>query len=87
MGPREHEIDIDNNAKSQYQQIDHMLTAFRREDVGTLVAEITKRQHWCGIPGTIDNDLSGTDYTIGFDTAVNTAIEAVDRIRDTADSH
>ena len=40
-----------------------------------------------GIPGTIDNDLWGTDYTIGFDTAVNTAIEAVDRIRDTADSH
>lgn len=40
-----------------------------------------------GIPGTIDNDLCGTDYTIGFDTAVNTAIEAVDRIRDTADSH
>lgn len=40
-----------------------------------------------GIPGTIDNDLFGTDYTIGFDTAVNTAIEAVDKIRDTADSH
>lgn len=40
-----------------------------------------------GIPGTIDNDLFGTDYTIGFDTAVNTAVEAVDRIRDTADSH
>lgn len=40
-----------------------------------------------GIPGTIDNDLYGTDYTIGFDTAVNTAIEAVDRIRDTAASH
>jgi 6-phosphofructokinase 1 len=40
-----------------------------------------------GIPGTIDNDLYGTDYTIGFDTAINTAIEAVDRIRDTADSH
>jgi 6-phosphofructokinase 1 len=40
-----------------------------------------------GVPGTIDNDLFGTDYTIGFDTAVNTAIEAVDRIRDTADSH
>jgi len=40
-----------------------------------------------GVPGTIDNDLYGTDYTIGFDTAVNTAIEAVDRIRDTADSH
>lgn len=40
-----------------------------------------------GIPGTIDNDLYGTDYTVGFDTAINTAIEAADRIRDTADSH
>jgi 6-phosphofructokinase 1 len=40
-----------------------------------------------GVPGTIDNDLFGTDNTIGFDTAVNTAIEAVDKIRDTADSH
>jgi len=39
-----------------------------------------------GIPGTIDNDLSGTDYTIGFDTAVNTAIDAIDNIRDTAQS-
>ena len=40
-----------------------------------------------GIPGTIDNDIAYTDYTIGFDTAVNTAIEAVDKIRDTASSH
>jgi 6-phosphofructokinase 1 len=40
-----------------------------------------------GIPGTIDNDLSGTDFTIGFDTAVNTALELIDRIRDTAASH
>lgn len=40
-----------------------------------------------GAPGTIDNDLYGTDYTIGYDTAVNTALEAVDKIRDTADSH
>lgn len=40
-----------------------------------------------GIPCTIDNDLYGTDYTIGFDTALNTAIEAVDKIRDTAESH
>jgi 6-phosphofructokinase 1 len=40
-----------------------------------------------GLPGTIDNDLSGTDFTIGFFTAVDTAIEAVDKIRDTADSH
>lgn len=40
-----------------------------------------------GIPGTIDNDIAGTDDTIGFDTAVNTAIQAIDRIRDTASSH
>jgi 6-phosphofructokinase 1 len=39
-----------------------------------------------GIPGTIDNDLDGTDFTIGFATAVNTAIEAIDKIRDTADA-
>ena len=40
-----------------------------------------------GCPGTIDNDLMGTDYTIGFSTAVQTAVEAVDKIRDTASSH
>ncbi|NLN33745.1 MAG: 6-phosphofructokinase [Flavobacteriaceae bacterium] len=40
-----------------------------------------------GIPGTIDNDIFGTDYTIGYDTALNTAIEAIDRIRDSATSH
>jgi 6-phosphofructokinase 1 len=40
-----------------------------------------------GVTGTIDNDISGTDNTVGFDTAVNTALEAIDRIRDTAASH
>ncbi|MDQ0351239.1 6-phosphofructokinase 1 [Alkalibacillus filiformis] len=40
-----------------------------------------------GVPGTIDNDIPGTDYTIGFDTALNTVIQAVDKIRDTATSH
>ncbi|MGF1586427.1 MAG: 6-phosphofructokinase [Bacteroidales bacterium] len=40
-----------------------------------------------GLPGTIDNDLFGTDYTIGYDTAVNTVVEAVDKLRDTAHSH
>jgi 6-phosphofructokinase 1 len=40
-----------------------------------------------GVPGTIDNDIPGTDYTIGFDTALNTVIDAVDKIRDTATSH
>ncbi len=40
-----------------------------------------------GVPGTIDNDIYGTDYTIGFDTAINTALESIDKIRDTAESH
>ena len=40
-----------------------------------------------GLPGTIDKDLAGTDYTIGYDTAVNTAVEAIDKIRDTAEAH
>ncbi len=40
-----------------------------------------------GVPGSIDNDISGTDFSIGFDTAVRTAVEAIDRVRDTAYSH
>ena len=40
-----------------------------------------------GIPGTIDNDIYGTDYTLGYDTALNTVIDAIDKIRDTASSH
>lgn len=53
-------------------------------------AQIFNKEHdlpFVGLPGTIDNDIYGTDYTIGFDTAINTAIEAIDKIRDTADSH
>lgn len=53
-------------------------------------AKIFSEEHdiqMVGIPGTIDNDIYGTDYTIGFDTAINTAVEAIDKIRDTADSH
>lgn len=49
---------------------------------------LTKRGFPCvGIPGTIDNDIAGTDYTIGFDTTINTVLDALDRIRDTATSH
>lgn len=40
-----------------------------------------------GVPGTIDNDLYGSDFTLGYDTAINTVVEAIDKIRDTADSH
>lgn len=53
-------------------------------------ANIFNNEHhipFIGIPGTIDNDLFGTDYTIGYDTALNTVIQAVDKLRDTALSH
>lgn len=50
--------------------------------------ELSKRGIPCvGIPGTIDNDIAGSEYTIGFDTAVNTVMEMVDRLRDTSQSH
>lgn len=51
--------------------------------------EFNKRHEipFIGLPCTIDNDLYGTDYTIGYDTAINTAMEAIDKIRDTADAH
>lgn len=49
---------------------------------------LTKHGYPCvGVPGTIDNDIAGTDYTIGFDTALNTVIDSIDKIRDTATSH
>lgn len=49
---------------------------------------LTRRGYPCvGVPGTIDNDIPGTDFTIGFDTALNTVIDAIDKIRDTATSH
>ena len=58
---------------------------------GTFRGAVALAAHWrgqiVGCPGTIDNDLMGTDYTIGFSTAVQTAVEAVDKIRDTAESH
>ncbi|MHC0037383.1 6-phosphofructokinase [Pseudoneobacillus sp. C159] len=49
---------------------------------------LTEQGYPCvGVPGTIDNDIAGTDFTIGFDTALNTVIDAIDKIRDTATSH
>lgn len=58
---------------------------------GTFHGAVALAKHWdgqiVGCPGTIDNDLWGTDYTIGFATAVQTAVECVDKIRDTAHSH
>ena len=50
--------------------------------------ELTAKGFPCvGVPGTIDNDIPGTEYTIGFDTALNTVVESIDKIRDTATSH
>ncbi len=58
---------------------------------GTFHGAVDLMKHWdgqvVGCPGTIDNDLIGTDYTIGFATAVETAVEALDKLRDTAESH
>ncbi len=58
---------------------------------GTLHGAVDLQKHWDGqivaCPGTIDNDLVGSDYTIGFSTAVATAVDAVDKLRDTAESH
>jgi 6-phosphofructokinase 1 len=58
---------------------------------GTFRGCIALAKYWSGkivgCPGTIDNDLLGTDYTIGFSTAVQTAVDAVDKVRDTAESH
>jgi 6-phosphofructokinase 1 len=57
---------------------------------GTMRGLAALGKHWkgrlIGLPGTIDNDLYGSDYTIGFDTAVNNALEALDKIRDTAEA-
>lgn len=54
---------------------------------GALLLEEEQGIKCVGVPGTIDNDLYGTDFTLGFDTAVNTVVECVDKIRDTADAH
>jgi 6-phosphofructokinase 1 len=49
---------------------------------------LTEKGYPCiGVPGTIDNDIPGTEFTIGFDTALNTVLDAIDKIRDTASSH
>ena len=57
---------------------------------GTFGGGVALAEHWdggiVGVPATIDNDINGTDTTIGFDTALNTALEAIDRIRDTAEA-
>lgn len=58
---------------------------------GSFIGSVTLAREYdfpvIGIPGTIDNDIQGTDFTIGYDTALNTVVDAIDKIRDTANSH
>ncbi len=54
---------------------------------GAIMLQVEHNFPVVGIPGTIDNDINGTDYTIGYDTALNTVVDAIDKIRDTASSH
>src|SRR6266545_2851263 len=80
--------------------VDRVLTTFRDAGLDALVAiggedtlGVAARLHEkhdfpvVGVPKTIDNDLSGTDYTFGFDTAVSVCTEAIDRLHTTAESH
>jgi len=71
---------------------DHQFDAFiGNGGNGTIAGLKALSKYWngqlIGLPGTIDNDIYGCDYSIGFDTAVNTALDAIDKIRDTAFSH
>lgn len=66
----------------------HALIAIGGEDTLGAASKLSKEGYnVVGVPKTIDNDLSGTDFTFGFDTAVNTAMEAIDRLHSTAESH
>ncbi len=66
----------------------HALIAVGGDDTMSVAAKLQEAGRNCvGVPKTIDNDLSGTDQTFGFDTAVNIATEAIDRIHSTAEAH
>jgi phosphofructokinase-like protein len=66
----------------------HALIAVGGDDTMSVAAKLQEAGRNCvGVPKTIDNDLSGTDQTFGFDTAINIAMEAIDRLRSTAEAH
>jgi ATP-dependent phosphofructokinase / diphosphate-dependent phosphofructokinase len=70
------------------QQLDALVAIGGEDTLGVASRLFTEHQaHIVGVPKTIDNDLSGTDYTFGFDTAVSIATEAIDRLHSTAESH
>ena len=83
---------VEGRARAAQQVAEHQIDALvvRGGDGSFTGAKYLIQEHdipVVGVPGTIDNDLYGTDSTIGYDTAVNTAVEAVDKIKDTASAH
>lgn len=67
--------------------VDALIAIGGEDTLGVAAALVEQGVNTVGVPKTIDNDLSGTDYTFGFDTAVNIAMEAIDRLHTTAESH
>jgi len=68
-------------------KLDALVTCGGEDTLGVAAKLCKKKLNIVGVPKTIDNDLSATDYTFGFDTAVNVATEAIDRLHTTAESH
>ncbi len=68
-------------------QLDALIAIGGEDTLGVATKLVKDKQHVVGVPKTIDNDLSATDFTFGFDTAVNIAMEAIDRLHTTAESH
>lgn len=68
-------------------RLDALVVIGGEDTLGAAAKLASEGLHIVGVPKTIDNDLSGTDYTFGFDTAVNTVMDAIDRLHTTAESH
>ena len=85
----EHETDVSDRVMENYHalELDGLISIGGDGSMRIASAFIDKGMNIVGVPKTIDNDLSSTDQTFGFDTAIGIATEALDRIRDTADSH
>ena len=75
----------ENNVDQQVQQVQQVQQAQPVQPVQE--AQPAAEAPVVGMPGTIDNDIASTEYTIGYDTAMNTAMQCIDKLRDTASSH
>jgi len=86
--PHQHSEDLQKLlANYKVLQLDALIAIGGEDTLGVAVKLIKEGLKLVGVPKTIDNDLSNTDYTFGFDTAVNIAMEAIDRLHTTAESH